>query len=172
VLIAKRLGVEIRDHGSGNIGATNVARVLGVGPGVVVLALDALKGALPVVAATRLGVAAWPLVMTGFAPILGHCFSPFLRGKGGKGVATALGVFCVLTPLLAGVSIVVFGAVVAITRVPALGSLAGVATVAAILVSRHDVPYATLATVTTLLFVYTHRTNLTKLVRALRSPAP
>ncbi|MDB4953327.1 MAG: hypothetical protein JWO36_896 [Myxococcales bacterium] len=169
-LVARKLGLDIRHHGSGNIGATNVARVLGVVPGVFVLALDAAKGALPVLAAKHAGASPWLLVATGGAAILGHCFSPFLGGKGGKGVATSLGVFLVLTPLLAGVAIVVFGAIVCITRVPAIGSLAGVVCVAALLIARGNTPYASLALGTAVLMVYTHRLNLKRLTKP-RPPA-
>ena len=163
VLVARRRGVDIRTRGSGNIGATNVTRVLGIVPGLIVLLLDAAKGALPVWLAIHDGASHWVQVATAGAAILGHCFSPFLGGKGGKGVATALGVFLVLQPLLAGVAVVVFGSVLAMTRVPALGSLAGIATTAAILVWRHDTPCAVLAIGATLLLVYTHRVNLAKL---------
>src|SRR5258705_10946981 len=98
VFVAKRRGVAIQDHGSGNIGATNVARVLGLGPGLIVLVLDAAKGALAVVAARWWSGEPWTIAVTGFAAIAGHCFSPFLSGKGGKGVATAFGVFLLLVP--------------------------------------------------------------------------
>lgn len=171
VLIARRLGIDIRTRGSGNIGATNVARVLGIVPGVFVLVLDALKGTLPVIVARGAGASAWEAAAVGFAAILGHCFSPFLGGRGGKGVATALGVFFVLSPLHAGVAIVIFGVVVSVLRVPALGSLAAIATVATMLVAKQCAPYATLAVATLLLLVYTHRGNLAKLTKSPR-PAP
>jgi len=165
VIVARGQGVDIQARGSGNIGATNVARVLGVVPGLIVLVLDAAKGALPT--ALALHAAADPRVAlaTGAAAILGHCFSPVLGFRGGKGVATAFGVFLVLIPALAAVAVAVFVIVLIITRVPALGSLAGVATVAAILIASHDHATAGLAAGTTLLLVYTHRTNLAKLRR-------
>lgn len=170
VIIARKRGVDIEAHGSGNIGATNVTRVLGPFAGAIVLVLDVVKGAIPVAIAMHFWSDPWIVVGTGAAAILGHCFSPFLGGKGGKGVATALGVFLVLSPLLAGVAIVVFGAVVCITRVPAVGSLAGVLCVSAMLIARHNTPYAALAVATTLLMVYTHRANLRRLTRS-RPPA-
>src|SRR6476619_284003 len=100
VIIAKRRGVDIRKQGSGNIGATNVTRVMGLGAGLLVLVLDALKGAAAVMLATHVSGFDPIIAMTGFAAILGHCSSPFLGGKGGKGVATALGVFLVVAPAL------------------------------------------------------------------------
>jgi len=163
VLIARRRGVNIKEHGSGNIGATNVARVLGVRDGLIVLLLDASKGALPTFAALR--YCGWPAVVaiTGGAAILGHCFSPFLRGKGGKGVATAFGVFLAIAPAFAGIAVLVFVVIWRITRVPALGSLAGIAAVSGLFVARGDSPYTALACLTMALLVYTHRTNLAKL---------
>jgi glycerol-3-phosphate acyltransferase PlsY len=167
VLIARRRGIDIRDHGSGNIGATNVTRVLGARAGAAVLLLDALKGALPTAAAiAATGGAAparWVVALTGLAAILGHCFSPLLRGRGGKGVATAFGVFLVIAPALAGIGACVFVVVLRATRVPALGSLAGAAAISVGLLARGGGPYAALACGTTALLVFTHRTNLAKL---------
>jgi glycerol-3-phosphate acyltransferase PlsY len=163
VLVARRRGVEIREHGSGNIGATNVTRVLGARAGAVVLLLDAAKGALPALAALRLGGGAGVAALAGGAAILGHCFSPFLGWRGGKGVATAFGVFLVLEPALAGLAVAVFVVVLRATRVPALGSLAGVLAISAVLVARGGGPAAVLACATCALLVYTHRTNLAKL---------
>jgi len=174
VLIARRRGVDIRAHGSGNIGATNVSRVLGARDGAIVLVLDALKGALPTALALALADPAAPsdaraVALTGGAAILGHCFSPFLRGRGGKGVATALGVFAVIAPALVGIAAAVFAGVLAATRVPALGSLAGSLAISIGLVAGGGGPYAALACVTTALLVYTHRTNLAKLYAGRRS---
>lgn len=169
VLIARRRGVNIRAHGSGNIGATNVSRVLGPKAGAVVLLLDALKGALPTSLALSLGASPTVVALTGAAAILGHCFSPLLRGHGGKGVATALGVFVAIAPGLAGVAVLVFVAVLALTRVPALGSLAASIAISAGLVARVGGPYAVLACATTALLVYTHRTNLAKLLAGRRA---
>jgi glycerol-3-phosphate acyltransferase PlsY len=179
VLIARRRGVDIRAHGSGNIGATNVSRVLGARAGVIVLVLDAVKGALPTAAACAAAAApispvspdaARVVALTGLAAILGHCFSPFLRGRGGKGVATALGVFAVIAPAHVGIAAVVFAAVLAVTRVPALGSLAAsLAISVGLAVTEGASPYTALAGATTALLVFTHRTNLGKL-RARRRP--
>jgi len=162
VVIARRRGVDLKQQGSGNIGATNVTRVLGPVSGALVLVLDAGKGALPVVLASRVG-GAWLMAATGFAAILGHCFSPWLGGRGGKGVATAFGTFLVVAPSDAAIGVVVFALVLAVTRVPALGSLAGAATIAGLLVHRHDVAPAVLACATLALLIYTHRTNLARL---------
>lgn len=165
VLVAKRLGIDIKAQGSGNIGATNVTRVLGVVPGAITLVLDALKGALPAALAIYWSGEPWTICATGFAAIIGHCFTPLLGGRGGKGVATALGVFVVIEPRLVGIASLVFGIVLRLARVPALGSLAAVLVIAAVLVARGDVPRASLACLTFALLVYTHRVNLAKLRR-------
>ena len=132
-LAGRMRGVDLRAHGSGNIGATNVLRVLGTGPGLMVLALDILKGWLPIAACRSLLVSSggeivssaggWLLVGTGLAAILGHTFSPFLRFQGGKGVATSMGVLLGLSPLVAGLSCLAFVLVVALTRYVSLGSM-------------------------------------------------
>lgn len=165
VIVARTSGVDIRQRGSGNIGATNVARVLGLVPGLLVLALDAGKGAAAAALAVHLCGADWVIVLAGFAAILGHCFSPFLRGKGGKGVATALGVFIVAAPPLALVAVSVFLLVAGRTRIPALGSLGGV-TSAAVFAFATSTPNSVrvLALATLLLLVYTHRGNLARLL--------
>lgn len=166
-ILARRRGVDIRKEGSGNIGATNVARVLGARLGLVVLLLDAGKGALPTYLAVR-GHPPWLCAATGLAAILGHCFSPWLGWKGGKGVATALGVFAVLAPTAALVGIGVFAATLAATRVPALGSLSGALAIAVTLAVVGPSTYAGLAAVTVALLVYTHRQNLANLRAHLR----
>ena len=169
VVVARRLGgVDIKAQGSGNIGATNVWRVLGVVPGLIVLVLDAAKGALPVAAALRWSGAPAIALATGGAAILGHCFSPLLGFRGGKGVATAFGVFLVIAPPVAASAVAVYAAVLAATRVPALGSLAGIAWIAAVLIWQREHAAAGFALGTTVLLLYTHRSNLARLRRPSR----
>jgi glycerol-3-phosphate acyltransferase PlsY len=163
VILARLRGVNIREHGSGNIGATNVTRVLGPALGAIVLVLDAAKGALPVWLALHTTPDPWIVIATGAAAILGHCFSPFLAFEGGKGVATATGVFLVLAPQQLLLALGVFLAVLAWKRVPALGSLAGIAALCAATWWRGDTWTATLALGTLVLLIYTHRSNLAKL---------
>ncbi len=163
VVIAKKRGIDIQKHGSGNIGATNVTRVLGFGAGAIVLVLDVAKGALTVWIASRYCID-WIVAGAGFAAILGHCFSPWLGWKGGKGVATAFGCFLVLTPPLAALAVVVFAAVLAVSKIPALASLSGIFVIALILVYRTERPYASLACATGALLLYRHRSNLSALV--------
>jgi len=125
VIGARVARIDVRQGGSGNIGATNVARQVGLKWGVVTLVLDALKGAIPVVVAGVLTEGARGLPEAcGLAAILGHQFSVFLGFGGGKGVATALGVFAALQPLVCVGSIIVFLAVVAFFDYVSLGSIA------------------------------------------------
>ncbi len=169
VLVARRRGVDLREQGSGNIGATNAARVLGMSAGVIVLVFDAAKGALAALAAAHVSDTSWLVAAAGFAAILGHCFSPFLGGHGGKGVATALGVFAVIAPALALVAVGVFLVVAGRTKIVAIGSLSGIAAaVAAAFITHADAPVCTLATATLALLLYTHRRNIAGIVSGTR----
>ena len=131
-------GLDIRQHGSGNVGATNVFRVLGKGPGIVVLVLDILKGFIAVYWLPKLGApsgasawissgpmsqAWWPCLL-GLAAVLGHSYTCFLGFKGGKGVATSAGVFLGLAPLATASAIGIFIVVFALSRMVSAGSLA------------------------------------------------
>jgi len=121
-------GVDIRTAGSGNIGATNVYRTLGRTVGVMTLAGDCLKGLVPVLVAARLGCSEPWLAAIGLAAFLGHVFTIFLKFKGGKGVATALGVFLGMAPLAVLIVLGIFIIVVWATRYISLGSVLAAAT--------------------------------------------
>ena len=120
-------GVDLLHVGSGNPGATNVLRVAGPGAAVVVLALDVGKGYLPILVGKTLDVSPWVLGGMGLSAVLGHAFSVFLRFRGGKGVATAAGVFAAVSLPAVAVSLVIFVAVVAWSRYVSLGSMSSVA---------------------------------------------
>jgi len=122
-LIGKLKGVDVRSYGSGNIGATNVSRVLGKKYGLFVLFLDALKGAAAVLIARAIGLPTECQVLAGISAIAGHCFSPWLGFKGGKGVATALGAFLVISPKTTLVAFLIFLAVLLTTRYVSLSSI-------------------------------------------------
>jgi len=129
-LIVARLlgGKDVRQSGSGNIGATNVARVAGPLPGVLTLVLDVLKGALTVwLAGSFTSHSAAVMILAGIATLLGHCFPVWLRFKGGKGVATALGVFAVLCAKAALGAVILFLLVVFFWRFVSLGLVAAAA---------------------------------------------
>lgn len=128
VFITKRkYGIDVREMGSGNIGATNVTRVFGWYAGVLVFVIDFLKGWGPLylyhryVSEEPLGLA----VLAG-ALVLGHCFSVFLKGKGGKGVATGFGCITFVAPWCALICGVVYFSLLLLTRISAVGSLGGV----------------------------------------------
>ena len=115
--------LDIREYGSGNVGATNALRVLGTKYGVIALILDMAKGAIPVFVGKYLGFSDPWLIALALTAILGHIFTIFLNFKGGKGVATSAGVFIALTPLSVGIALVVFIITVWLTRYVSLGSI-------------------------------------------------
>lgn len=157
---------DVRASGSGNIGATNVARVAGRGWGALVLVLDALKGTLPVLAALHWEPSVpWLHAAVGFAAFLGHVFPPWLGFKGGKGVATALGVLVVLLPVSAAVGFVIWALAVAVTRVSSVGSLLGgtLAVVAGFFQGR-PVEYSLMGVVLLGAMVWTHRANIRRVL--------
>jgi glycerol-3-phosphate acyltransferase PlsY len=164
-------GVDVRNAGSGNIGATNVARVAGRKLGVLVLLLDAAKGAVPV--ALSLSITPEPEVhaAVGLAAFLGHVFPVWLGFRGGKGVATAFGVIAVLQPWAALAGFAAYGVLFAIFRVSSIGSLAG--GVAALLVAflQGGPPaYAVLVLVLFALMLLTHRGNIRRLLSRAEKP--
>ncbi|MEW5743531.1 MAG: glycerol-3-phosphate 1-O-acyltransferase PlsY [Myxococcota bacterium] len=163
-LFAKK---DVRAEGSGNIGATNVARVAGKKLGALVLLLDAAKGSAAVVLALWLFPQAYTLhAGAGFAAFLGHVFPVWLRFQGGKGVATALGVLVVLLPISALVGFVVWGAIVAVTRISSVGSLVGgLFAIVAGFFSGRPIEYPLLGVVLLLAMVVTHRGNIQRLLK-------
>lgn len=127
LVLGKCLGVDVRAAGSGNIGATNVNRLLGKKMGAITLVADASKAVLPMIAVSRLmsgapNVQFW-VAATGGAAFLGHLYPLYLKFKGGKGVATALGIFFYVQPLAVALCIVVFVVVVRVWGYVSLGSL-------------------------------------------------
>jgi glycerol-3-phosphate acyltransferase PlsY len=126
LLLGKAYGIDVRKEGSGNIGATNLYRTLGRKIGVITLIGDCLKGLIPVMVVMFSNMPEYA-VWVGLAAFCGHVFSVFLRFKGGKGVATALGVFLALDPLAVAIALVVFIALMLIWRYVSLGSIAAAA---------------------------------------------
>ena len=167
VVVARLKGVDLRQIGSGNIGATNVARALGKGWAIVVLAADAGKGFVPVWLGRRLGLAPTVVAVAGFIAIVGHMFTIFLRGRGGKGVATSLGVALALSPLAALLGFAVYILIFAVTRLSSLGSLLGVWTFSTLIVVGQGFPrpYDALAIGGAALVTLRHRENIGRLLR-------
>jgi glycerol-3-phosphate acyltransferase PlsY len=162
-------GVDLRQVGSGNLGATNAIRQLGWGWGAAVFGLDLLKGWAAVALAQRVGAGAggWLPVAAGLAAVLGHSFTPFLGFKGGKGVATSAGVFLRLAPLATGLALLIFAAVMLSSRIVSLSSLTATTALPLLLLWRQpDEPLLQGFAVLLVLFIWIrHRANLRRLLR-------
>lgn len=164
--LARLAGIDVRKRGSGNIGATNVGRTAGMRLGLLTLAIDVLKGALPVLVAVQLSTSAWLPACTGLAAFYGHIFSLFAGFHGGKGVATAAGAFLVLAPGVFGAAAAVFVFVVAVTRIVSLASLvAAVTLTVASIVTARSGPVSAAACVVAVTIAATHRENIRRLLR-------
>ncbi len=171
LLFAKLFGVkDVRQAGSGNIGATNVTRVVGVVPGVLTLLFDAAKGVFAVVMAARGSDqgTSW-IMLAAIGALVGHCFPIWLKFKGGKGVATAVGVFLMLCPVALGIGVLLFVFVVAVWRYVSLGSIAAAAAMPLLVYffwAPHHAPPHTVSAGTLLaaiLIVGKHRGNIRRM---------
>jgi glycerol-3-phosphate acyltransferase PlsY len=165
LLLARGWGApDLRRVGSGNIGAANVLRASGVTPGVIAAALDIGKGLASVWMATRLSADASAVAAAGFAAIIGHIYPIWLRFRGGKGVATACGVFSLLTPLAVPPALAVFVGTVWLTKYVSLGSvLASLALVAVAYALGSPVPAVVAAGGAAAIIIFRHRSNLMRL---------
>jgi glycerol-3-phosphate acyltransferase PlsY len=173
--IGKLAGTDVRQEGSGNIGATNVSRVLGKKLGALTLCCDVLKSYLPMVAAQMMlagqtnaaqsNTALWVSVC-GLAAVLGHIFPIYLKFQGGKGVATALGMFLFLSPAALGLALVAFLAAVAFSGFVSVGSLTA-ATAIPLLLWFTDEPLSkiVISLPVVALIWWKHRDNITRLRR-------
>jgi len=158
-------GIDVRDYGSGNIGASNVWRTMGPLWGVVVFLFDFCKGYFPTLLAGRVhGASPWLAVLVGIAAILGHNFSPFLKFKGGKGVATSLGVVYGLSPLAAALGFALWGLCLLVTRYISVSSvIAAVATSLLLIGLNRDLPHLLFALLAASFVVIKHRSNMARL---------
>lgn len=166
--VAGKLGrkIDLREHGSKNLGATNVYRVLGWGYAIPVALIDVAKGAIPVaILGPWANGPAWFTVALGLAAVVGHIFSPYVRFKGGKGMATATGMFLALTPLAVAISLPIWIFTLWLSGYVSVASL----TVAALFpvwvrLTVPDQPYTFWAAVVlALIIVYSHRHNIGRL---------
>ena len=165
VILAKLFTTkDIRQEGSGNIGATNVYRVLGARLGVLTLVGDVLKGAIPVLLArTLLGDDLW-IAAVALSTFLGHLYPLFLKFRGGKGVATALGIFMVIAPLVVACAAGVFVLVAVIWRYVSLASLAASALMPLFLgIAGYSSVYVGLGLIVGFLIFYRHGDNIKRL---------
>jgi len=192
IIISKAAkGIDIREHGSGNAGGTNVMRVLGWKHGVLVILLDALKGVLAVIVVARLHYGSMPFenatpfddftlvqIIAGISAVIGHIWTVFAGFKGGKGIATALGMLLMIVTIDMLIAIGVFILVVTFSRYVSLGSLAAAVAVPLTLIVREnifnvDIPnYNTLLPfliLVSLLVIFTHRKNVVRLLNGSES---
>jgi glycerol-3-phosphate acyltransferase PlsY len=179
-------GIDIRQHGSGNAGGTNVFRVLGWKLGVLTIILDALKGAIAVVVVARFYFGSFPFpnstpfddftlvqIIAGIAAVVGHIWTVFAGFKGGKGIATALGFLITIITVDMLLAVAIFVVVVSLSRYISLGSITAAISVPLILIIRENVfsvniqGYHTIlpfVIAVSLLVVYTHRSNIKRLL--------
>ena len=177
LIVRKKIGADIRETGSGGTGATNVSRRAGKVAGVLTLLLDATKGSVAVLIANGLANDDWTIAAAAIATLIGHIFPVWLGFRGGKGVATGVGIFSVLAPIAVLCAAVMFIAIVATTRYVSLGSIVAAALIPVFvwLQSVFVVPVAdlrpllTTAIVGAALIVFAHRGNIHRLASGTES---
>jgi len=167
-------GEDVREKGSGGTGATNVSRSAGKGAGILTLILDVIKGVFVVFLAGILSdglfpFADWTIAFAGVLAILGHIFPVWLRFRGGKGVATALGVFLMLEPIVVVIALVVFAITFALTRYVSLASLVAISSIAIAILTLTlfdplELPNAIAALLSAGLVIFAHRANIQRLI--------
>ncbi|HSL90524.1 MAG TPA: glycerol-3-phosphate 1-O-acyltransferase PlsY [Ignavibacteriaceae bacterium] len=187
IIVSKAVkGIDIRQHGSGNAGGTNVMRVLGWKHGVMVIILDALKGVLAVIVVARLHYGGLPFanvspfddftliqIIAGISAVIGHIWTVFAGFKGGKGIATALGMLLMIVTIDMLIAVGVFLIVVTISRYVSLGSVLAAVTVPSAMFFRENVLHDSITSYNTLLpfviavsllVIYTHRKNVVRIL--------
>lgn len=157
-------GLNILEHGSGNIGFTNVLRVAGKGPGALVLAGDIGKGALAAYLGTYFGGQNWG-ILCGIAAMLGHSYSVFLKFKGGKLISTGAGVMFVLAPEIGGIAAVTWLSILALSRYVSIASItAGLAVPISMILLKKSMPMIVFGLVASVFIIYRHRENIGRLL--------
>ena len=165
VLVARFQNIDLREHGSGNIGATNVTRVLGKKAGVITLVGDVLKGSLAVTAAAAFFEDALVIALAGLFAFLGHLYSVFLKFKGGKGVATGLGIFLYMMPVATFLSVVVVAVALRTSGYVALGSIAASLALPFFgLLLKMPPAYIGVSGFVALMVLYKHRDNIGRIL--------
>jgi acyl phosphate:glycerol-3-phosphate acyltransferase len=163
--VAKARGIDIQKMGSGNIGATNVLRSVGLGPALLVLLLDPLKGFLATLFPILLLQDSWTIALTALATVLGNNFNIFLKLRGGKGIATSMGAFLAVDPIATLLSLVIGITTIYLGRYVSLGSMIGLMAAPLMLLSRGNfVPaYFYLAVALSALAFLRHKENIKRL---------
>mgnify|MGYP000922691917 CR=1 FL=1 len=172
-------GIDIREHGSKNTGSTNAARVLGAKLGILTLILDISKGTIPVTLSffmkadlleNMTGISSLDPIMVGIFAIIGHSFSLFMKFKGGKAVATTVGVFTVLVPKALLLAAVVFFVIFAVTRYVSVSSItAAISLPIFIFFLYWDVPYTIFGGIIAILIIVKHKSNIQRLLNGTES---
>lgn len=165
VIIGKRMkNIDIRQHGSGNAGTTNAMRIMGKKVGAAVFLLDLIKGVIPSAIGMYFGGAELAF-LCGLATVLGHIFPVALKFKGGKGVATSLGVGLVIAPAHAFIGLLIFAIIVINTRYISLGSIIGTLTFPFLQIfTTENMNIVIMSVVLGLLVTYSHRENIKRLI--------
>jgi len=162
-LMGRLKGIDIRQHGSGNVGATNAFRVLGRWPAVIVLALDCVKGIVGVLIARQVG-GPWFIVPAALVVMLGHSYSLFLGFRGGKGVATGAGIMLALAPVTVCIQLILFIIIVAVSKYVSMGSIAVALTLPLTMYIVGDpLPVKILGFLAAALVIYRHIPNIKRL---------
>jgi len=166
LIVRQRMGGDIRESGSGGTGATNVSRRAGKAAGVLTLLLDAAKGSAAVLIAKAVAGDHWVVAFAAIAALVGHIFPVWLGFRGGKGVATGVGVFLVLAPIALLCAGAIFAGVVAVTRYVSLASITAAALIPAFVwLLTDDVwPLLVATVVGAMLIIFAHRGNIRRLV--------
>ncbi len=188
IIVSKLVkGIDIRNHGSGNAGGTNVSRVLGKKYGLLVILLDVLKGAVAVILISRLYLGNFPFhnatpfddftlvqIIAGISAVIGHIWTVFAGFRGGKGIATGLGVLLSIVTLDMLLGLAVFLIVVSLSKYISLGSISAAVSVPVIMAIRENLFNVNIAGYSTilpfiialaLLVIYTHRANLNRIIK-------
>ncbi len=165
LIISKKYGINIKEVGSKNVGATNVMRSVGKIPGIMTFLLDFLKGGIVVLISKYFGASIEEQAFFGFMTILGHCFSPFLGWKGGKGVSTGFSVFLFICPTQALYSLLVFIIIFAFSGIISLSSLTAVFFLHLLSLDNNLLYQIKLYTFLTLILItLRHRENIVRLI--------
>jgi acyl phosphate:glycerol-3-phosphate acyltransferase len=164
-IVGRLAGLDVRKSGSGNIGATNVARVAGKGRGLLTLLADSAKGFIPAIIAQQMAFDHTAVALIATAAFLGHLYPVFLRFQGGKGVATAFGVLLALAPMATLVSLAVFTAVILSSRTVSLSSIAAaIAAPIALWFLSYPLPLIVMSALFAVMIILRHRENIRRLL--------
>jgi acyl phosphate:glycerol-3-phosphate acyltransferase len=165
-LIIARLvsGTDVRKHGSGNTGMVNVFRAAGPLAGILTFVMDGLKGFLPVFVGSQLGLPIWAVLLVAAATIMGHDWSILLRGKGGKGIATSVGVIGAISPVIALIAIVLWVGLLVTFRYASLASLLMTASFPVMLaLAGYETSYVIFGVALLIVATHQHRANILRL---------